>query len=155
MTILRGGWTNHPVSKMWKDYKYSLCDYLLACEKVLKEEYNREYPDTEKEINSLRLTFSDIGHPSFIGNEDFHASHRSKLLFKGSIFGLTDAITNFIKTPYKKWKGQFSLPERNEITIEQRDLLKDYCNCNGIVWTNWYSQFGWTEPDNLPYIWPV
>lgn len=19
----------------------------------------------------------------------------------------------------------------------------------------WYGQFGWTEPDNLPYIWPV
>lgn len=20
---------------------------------------------------------------------------------------------------------------------------------------NWYSQFGWWEPDNLPYVWPV
>ena len=46
----------------------------------------------------------DMSPPSWLGNEEFHASHRSNLLRKD--------------------------PEH-------------------------YGQFGWTEPDNLPYYWPV
>ena len=47
---------------------------------------------------------SDTGMPSWLGDLDFHASHRSNLLRKD--------------------------PE-------------------------WYGQFGWNDPHDLPYVWPV
>jgi len=30
MTLIRGGWPNHPASRMWKGYKTALACYLLS-----------------------------------------------------------------------------------------------------------------------------
>ena len=37
MTLIKGGWSNHPASKMWRGYEYHLGLYLLAGCDVLKE----------------------------------------------------------------------------------------------------------------------
>lgn len=29
LTLVRGGWSNHPASRMWKGYEYALCRYAL------------------------------------------------------------------------------------------------------------------------------
>lgn len=113
LTLLNGGWTNHPASKMWTDYKYWLALYGLA---LAKEMGNRKksngLPKWRPEV-VVRWTnyYSDrikelpkVDKPIWLGSEDFHNSHKSNL------------------------------------------LRKDY---------NYYSQFNWTVPDNLPYIWPV
>lgn len=105
--LLKGGWKHHPASKMWKGYEYSLCDYLIACNQALNER-GKFYTEHLIEILNIQKTLPNTGKPFWLGDPDFHASHRSNLLRKD------------------KEKG----------------------------W-NWYCQFGWTGPDNLPYIWPV
>lgn len=66
----------------------------------------QNYKDTYKDkITSLLLKLTDnTDLPTWLGNEDFHAAHRSNLLRKDHV---------------------------------------------------WYGIFGWTEPDDLPYVWPV
>ena len=100
-TLVNGGWENHPASKMWRGYEYSLCEYALEGLKVLRER-GRPYPHWERWFKEKQREFSNTGKPPWVGNEEFHASHRSNLLRKDK---------------------------------------------------EWYSQFGWTEPDDLPYVW--
>lgn len=99
-------WRNHPAARMWQGHEYSLAVYGIA---VCDEWRRRGYRDT------LRPQLQDAawavlrrgdegGAPSWLGDEAFHASHRSNLLRK--------------------------LPEH-------------------------YSQFGWSEPNDLPYVWPI
>lgn len=90
-------WSKHPASKMWKGYLPALTLYMNT---MIEEWIERGYNNTMKILEIE----DEIIFPNFIGNENFHASHRSNLLRKN----------------------------------------KEY-----------YSQFGWSEPDNLPYIWNV
>lgn len=106
MILLKGGWSHHPASKMWKKYKYSLTSYLLACQCELQRK-GLWYGKTAVELRKIRKRLQNTGYPYWLGDPDFHASHRSNLLRKD------------------KEKG----------------------------W-NWYIQFNWSEPDNLPYVWP-
>lgn len=103
LTLVRGNWINHPASKMWRGYEYSLCEYGLAGLYVLATR-GKIYLHHVKEFLNLREQFPNTGNPSWLGDDDFHASHRSNLLRKN---------------------------------------------------LEWYSQFGWSEPDNLPYVWPT
>lgn len=100
------GWQNHPAVKMWKGHEMALSYYgVLMCE----EWCNRGFNDTCKEkINALIAIFGradgTLLDPKWVGNDSFHASHRSNLLRKDHIH---------------------------------------------------YGQFGWTEPHDLPYVWPT
>lgn len=111
-------WYNHPAVKMWRNKKHALA--LYGCH-VCFEWRKRGFKDTcvEKICNMMRwtneleialrsLSFDELypkyDYPLWLGNEAFHASHRSNLLRKDP---------------------------------------------------NWYGQFGWTEPNDLPYVWPV
>ena len=99
------GWINHPATKMWRGYEEMLFEYQYAvCHEWTD---NRGYKDTclGKTLELIRPHIELIWRvPPWLGNEDFHAAHRSNLLRKN--------------------------PE-------------------------WYGQFGWTEPDDLEYVWPV
>lgn len=100
------GWSNHPAVKMWKGHSLALALYGVS---ICGEWRSRGFKDNmlARFLNELeRLLVFPIRKttPSFLGNKDFHASHRSNLLRK--------------------------FPEH-------------------------YSKFGWTEPDNLPYVWDV
>ena len=81
----KGGWINHPATKMWRGYEKALTD-----------------KNTMKIVDVGEL--NDDDYPPWFGNEKIHASHRSNLLRKNPEF---------------------------------------------------YGKYGWTEPDNLEYIWPV
>lgn len=102
--VTRTGWVNHPVTKMWRGYECMLMTYQEA---ICSEWTSRGYKDTCQvktwELHDLACTLA-TETPPWLGDEAFHASHRSNLLRK--------------------------MPEH-------------------------YSQFGWTEPDDLPYVWPV
>ena len=104
ITLIRGGWPNHPASKMWRGHEYHLGLYLLAGLKVLRERSGKDYIEIEQKIRTEMKKFRNTGKPKWVGNERFHASHRSNLLRKDK---------------------------------------------------EWYSQFGWNEPDDLPYVWPT
>lgn len=98
-------WRSHPATRMWQGYEYSLCVYAIA---VCSEWRRRGYRDTllpqfMDAANGLLRMGRDSDAPPWLGDEDFHASHRSNLLRK--------------------------LPAH-------------------------YSQFGWSEPSDLSYVWP-
>jgi hypothetical protein len=102
LTLARGGWPNHPASKMWRGHERSLCDYALAGLDVLAER-GKYYPQHRTTFLALRSALDDTGAPPWLGDHAFHESHQSNL------------------------------------------LRKDPAH---------YGQFGWTVPDDLPYVWP-
>ncbi|MCX8277735.1 MAG: MSMEG_6728 family protein [Dehalococcoidia bacterium] len=101
MQILRAlenqnyGWQNHPAVNMWRGFEAMLAVYHNT---IIDEWTSRGYRNNMKLITPHIAPIS----PTWMGNLDFHASHRSNLLRKD--------------------------PEH-------------------------YGQYGWTETDNLPYIW--
>lgn len=97
MILLKGGWKNHPASKMWRGYEYHLGLYLLAGIEALKIR-GKYYKDVEKRIKTEMDRFTNTGAPSWFGNERFHSSHRSALLYK-----------NF------EWYKQFNWKEKPDI----------------------------------------
>lgn len=69
-------WNNHPAVLMWKGFEPALNMYGRA---ICSEWISRGYVDNM--IGRFDIHEShDL--PAFIGNEKFHASHRSALLFK-------------------------------------------------------------------------
>lgn len=80
-TLVNGGWKNHPASKMWRGYEYSLCLYALTGLVVLSyrgKHYQHHY---DWFIDKIRqFEYSDP--PPWLGREDIHSSHRSNLLRK-------------------------------------------------------------------------
>lgn len=104
----KSGWRNHPAVRMWRGYEHRLHTYGLA---VCREWTGRGYKDTcyDKMTDMMYewghpLPAPDKISPPWLGDESFHASHRSNLLRKDPV---------------------------------------------------WYGRFGWTEPHDLPYVWPV
>lgn len=91
------GWSNHPAAKMWEGHLDALRQYMNI---MIEEWIRRGYNNTMK----LAKLPNNITYPCWLGNEEFHAAHRSNLLRKDK--------------PY-------------------------------------YSEFGWTEGEGLPYIWPL
>lgn len=90
-------WKNHPAVLMWNGYTSALKEYMTAC---IVEWINRGYKNTMK----FCLDIGNTEYPKWLGDENFHASHRSNLLRKNLEF---------------------------------------------------YSKYNWSEPNNLPYVWPV
>lgn len=71
-------WYNHPAVQMWKGYDGSLRRYTNC---MIDEWVRRKFKNT-MEI----FTDTDGNDPPWLGNEKFHASHRSNLLRKEYLF---------------------------------------------------------------------
>ena len=90
MPTKKKGWINHPAAKMWRDYEESLIEYgIVICEEWL----SRGYKDTCKEKIQTFSYDSEVPYylklkeyPLWLGNEAFHASHRSNLLRKDPVW---------------------------------------------------------------------
>jgi len=76
-----GGWVNHPATKMWRGHERALIWYGLA---VCDEWLARGYKDTCRlKIAEYSMYWPDVtGWPSWWGQDEVHASHRSNLLRK-------------------------------------------------------------------------
>jgi len=94
-----GGWINHPAVSMWRGHPDALALYTNI---MITEWIKRGYNNTMELVKPIQLP--EFTLPSWLGNADLHASHRSNLLRKDSEF---------------------------------------------------YSQYNWSEPDDLPYVWSV
>lgn len=85
------GWANHPARTMWNGYLDALKLYHNL---AIREWVRRGYKNTMKTFDNLPTY---IKFPHWIGNENFHASHRSNLLRKDPIwygqFGWTEPST--------------------------------------------------------------
>jgi hypothetical protein len=79
LDILRGqqsSWVSHPAVRMWRGYEGALVAYYNA---ALREWAARGYRNI---ILQPLPEPSVVVMPPWLGREDFHASHRSKLLAK-------------------------------------------------------------------------
>jgi len=88
------GWQNHPATRMWRGHSSALSAYGLA---ICDEWLSRGFKDT---CRDKILSFSTPDFPSlppWLGDEPFHASHRSNLLRKDpqhyAQFGWTESPT--------------------------------------------------------------
>jgi len=75
------GWQNHPAVKMWRGYEWYLYKYQEA---ICYEWTSRNYKDTCLEKTQNLMAGKPIGtnRPPWLGDEEFHRSHRSNLLRK-------------------------------------------------------------------------
>jgi hypothetical protein len=80
MTLLRGGWPNHPASKMWRGYESALARYLWAGVQELKAR-GRDYSGRPW-YEELEAAPKDGPNPPWLGDERIHASHRGVLTHK-------------------------------------------------------------------------
>ncbi len=100
------GWQNHPAVRMWRGFESALVEYQAAI--CTEWHHVRGYKDTCMSKTYALIRTTDIDecntYPSWLGDSDFHRSHRSNLLRKDE---------------------------------------------------EWYRQFGWSEPTDLDYVWPV
>jgi hypothetical protein len=81
-----GGWQNHPAAKMWSGHEPWL---VLYGEAICWEWRKRGYQDTclFKIRDYMLVIGKDVGAPPpWLGNKDFHASHRSNLLRKDPVW---------------------------------------------------------------------
>ena len=73
-------WSNHPAVKMWAGYENCLRFYLNI---IINEWEVRGFRNT---IQKEPVNILEIICPNWLGNEDFHNSHKSKLLEKDPEF---------------------------------------------------------------------
>lgn len=86
-------WFNHPATRMWNGYESLLAYYGLV---MCREWINRGFNDNLKDRFIFHMSSFDIKKkPTWLGDESFHASHRSNLLRKDpkhySQFGWTES----------------------------------------------------------------
>lgn len=75
------GWQNHPAVLMWKGSEYLLCKYGAVCCCEWKRRGFKDSLEVQFCFEAAIRRGNDT-YPSWLGNEEFHASHRSNLLRK-------------------------------------------------------------------------
>lgn len=88
-----GGWINHPATRMWSGHRHALAQYGVA---MCKEWICRGYRDAQLfNLKSVLNLTENTGMPSWLGDQEFHSSHRRALLVKNwewySTFGWAEA----------------------------------------------------------------
>lgn len=93
-------WENHPATKMWEGCIPALMLYTDCC---IREWVRRGYNNTmglflSNPVNETPEYWRSIKMPSWMGDDEFHASHRSNLLRKNP-----------------EWYGQFGWTETPDL----------------------------------------
>jgi len=159
-----GKWRNHPAVLQWKGYEWILFDYI--CDMCLVWRDERGFKDTIYEkVDDMDVPenepYAELRTmlPPWMGWPEVHISHRSRLLFKGRVDAAILALkTQFLPKGYKlsEFLKTAAFPKPNVFTQNDIQILEELLAKNGvIIRANHYSQFGWEEPDNIPYFWPV
>lgn len=90
LTLLNGGWANHPASKMWRGHEHHLTLYCLAGALEMQTRVSNNTGPWKKEIADKWVLFfyeklkeyTDSGYPVWWGDDKIHDSHKSNLLKK-------------------------------------------------------------------------
>ena len=78
LVVESGRWRSHPAVLMWEGYERYLKEYGLE---ICREWLRRDFKDTVfGKISDIEVSSGE--KPWWLGNEDFHKSHRSNLLRK-------------------------------------------------------------------------
>lgn len=80
------GWQNHPAVNMWRGHEVALINYGIA---ICEEWIRRGFKDTcHGKLLEYRLIFPNLFEdtltslPTWLGDEEFHLSHKSNLIRK-------------------------------------------------------------------------
>lgn len=142
------GWRNHPAVLQWKGYEDALQYYIAT---ISQECVSRGYIGRTE-------SFGWMGKmPPWMGREDIHSSHRSRLLFKGRVDAASEALKKHLKVrSINSWFKQNGWPQKNQFQYENIVKLDEFLTNLGISpLPNYYAQFGWTDSDKVGYVWPV
>tara|TARA_R110002020_G_scaffold40339_1_gene119272 strand:+ start:133 stop:621 length:489 start_codon:yes stop_codon:yes gene_type:complete len=90
------GWLNHPATVMWRPYVNALKYYTDV---IIEEWIRRGYNNNMELYGAYELVEDGVlTYPHWLGNEQFHSSHRANLLRKDyeyySKFGWTEESNN-------------------------------------------------------------
>ena len=149
---IRKGWFNHPAAVMFRQYVPYLVHY-----------YNRSLSIyAERGGNNIKLQPEPLHEspelPHWIADDAIHATHRSRLLFKGKMDVLADRIRQHTACrSVNTWLKQFAIPSINECRQPEWEAITRILDKRGAEQSqldNHYHQFGWTESDTLEYLWP-
>ena len=95
------GWINHPAVKMWRGYEEALGIYFNTISSEWKNrgyKHNMGWWPAFNEPGAVVGAWERIEMPHWLGDEKFHAAHRSNLLRKDP-----------------EWYGQFNWSEPNDL----------------------------------------
>lgn len=85
LTLYKGGWPNHPAAKMWAGHDNLMGHYgfALACEMGRRGNWKPEVIERWKKFwFEVMKSHPRKPEPDWMGQAEFHASHRAALLFK-------------------------------------------------------------------------
>jgi hypothetical protein len=121
LTLARGKWPNHPVSKMWQFHTYFLCEYAFAGLTELQDR-GKHYPNIFDKFHEIQMNVKDTGPPIWWGDMRVHESHQANLLRKDfeyySQFGWTVQPSEYYYYPQNTDNEKLLL-------IKQRNIEKN------------------------------
>lgn len=151
MTLLRGGWPNHPVAKAWVNNHGALALYTtyglyyLYRHRLIQ---HGAFFRLRGELNTIICaSHNSVKLPSWWGDKRIHSSHRACLLAKGErdyykLCAICDGASpnGWTEDTYHAARDKYPAPKPPQ---------------------NYYRKFGWSEeptwPDKngkWPYVWP-
>jgi hypothetical protein len=157
-TLVTGsGWSSHPAVLQWKGHERGLVAYIKA---FISEAARRGYKTEKGLVNVARYDAAIANSqeiPPWLGDERFHSSHRSRLLFKGRVDSVCGQLKSFLRVrSINTWLKANDYPEKNYFKHPDIERLEFFCRKQfDLQATNYYSQYGWAEDDTQEYYWPV
>lgn len=79
---IKFGWINHIATLMWENYLNELILYYNLSIDVWKTRKNKDGKSVKNTLDYYKFDEDKLSIPCFMGDEKFHASHRSALLYK-------------------------------------------------------------------------
>lgn len=120
------GWSNHPAAKMWRGFENRLVEYGIQ---ICREwTWGRGYEDTcwDKIIEMSRGIYK--------------VTKRRDVWVKDG--PRVEGIQPLRRKYTPSWLGDPAFHAAHRSNLLRKN-------------PEWYGQFGWTEPNDLPYVWPT
>lgn len=151
LKVLRGetdAWKSHPCSLQWAGYEDSLKWFgwyvFMAC-------FARGF-----KVEPLQYKLPKWGEdPHWLGNENFHFSHRAKLKYKGRVDRVTYSLRSHLGVrSINSWLASKGFNQKNQLQIgEVLELERLAKKWKVEMPENHYSHFDAPDDNSVPYFW--
>jgi hypothetical protein len=163
-------YSHHPAVLQWKGHEWVLLDYLSdMCKECLDgRNYKNSIFNKIYDYHQMMPDGASTDMPPWMGDKAFHASHRSRLLFKGRCDVAIAALKEYHKfknlSQVKFWLISDFCPmvisddfvRTSVLSHNDIEQIEKWLESRPVeIAPNYYYQFKWAEPDTLPYVWPV
>lgn len=153
-------WRNHPATRMFEQHVSALIDYGFICCSVA-EERTQKRCKLYKWFQDNLYTFGKVEYPQWLEDDSIfskiQSGYRSNLLRKGRADAVCATIKSFLKIrSINTWLKNSGFPEKTMLKLPDIVKLEQFCTERSLeIHPNYYKSYGWSEPDSLPYVWPV